>query len=92
MNQRNAHGERTVRVFLVCAPHFLLRADACGFGILQIRRFFVLPDGTREDPRAGPSLDFPGPKGEGASPSFGNYLHPLGYNLMYETKAPSNEG
>ena len=45
-----------------------LRADACGFGILQILRFFVLPDGTREDPQAGPSLDFPGPKGEGGAP------------------------
>ena len=47
---------------------FCLRADACGYWILQIHRFFVLPDGTREDPQAGPSLDFPGPKGEGGAP------------------------
>ena len=49
-----------------------LRADACGFGFVQIVCFFVLPDGTREDPQAGPSLDFPGPKG--AFPAFG--IHP----------------
>ena len=48
---------------------FILRAYACGFGILQIPCFFVLPDGTREDPRVGPSLDFPGPRGEEGAPS-----------------------
>ncbi|MCR5680993.1 MAG: hypothetical protein K6G29_00970 [Clostridiales bacterium] len=30
-------------------PFFILRADACGFGILQIDSFFVFADGARED-------------------------------------------
>ena len=48
-------------VYSVRRLFFGLRADACGFGILQILRSFVLPDGTQEDPRAGPSCESPGP-------------------------------
>ena len=53
----------------IYAPRGRLRAGACGFGIDQVDCFFVLPDGTREDPRVGPSLDFPGPRGEEGAPS-----------------------
>ena len=50
--ERTRKGEKRPRafffwIFSFClSPSFCLRADACGFGILQIHSFFVLPDGT----------------------------------------------
>ena len=74
--------------------------------ILHIRTFRAgeeeeSPSGDSECPaRAahkrtgrGPLVNHPGQRrGRSASPSFGNHLYPLGFNLMYDSEALFNGG